>query len=109
MYVSGEKNNKQVVVMEGLTRKLLSYGGNIMSVLLEFQDGVGMPVHSHYHEQNTYIISGLFTLTLGGTVYEVKAGDSFYVEPNIIHGLKCIKAGKVIDTFTPQREDLLLS
>ena len=106
MYVSSE-NNKKVVVTEGLNRTLLSYGGAMMSVLLEFQDGVGMPVHSHPHEQNTYIISGVFSLTLNGKVYEIKAGDSFYVEPNIVHGLKCIKSGQVIDTFTPQREDLL--
>jgi len=39
--------------------------------------------------------------------HSVKKGDSLYKEPNIIHGCVCLEAGKLLDVFTPKREDFL--
>jgi len=35
----------------------------------------------------------------------LKAGDVFYVAPNLIHGAVCLEAGVLIDVFSPMRED----
>ncbi|MCV6038519.1 cupin domain-containing protein, partial [Escherichia coli] len=34
-------------------------------------------------------------------------GDTMYKEPNIEHGCVCLKAGVLIDTFTPMRKDFV--
>jgi quercetin dioxygenase-like cupin family protein len=30
-----------------------------------------------------------------------------YKEPNVVHGAVCLKKGKLIDIFTPHREDFI--
>ncbi|PVF75709.1 cupin domain protein [Klebsiella aerogenes] len=53
------------------------------------------------------MLSGRFVFTIGDETREVKAGDTLYKQPNIIHGCECLEAGILLDTFTPQREDFL--
>ena len=42
----------------GLTRKILSYNENLMTVELHFKKGAVGAKHSHPHEQIGYIVSG---------------------------------------------------
>lgn len=44
---------------------------------------------------------------VNGEKYLCKAGDSLHFAKNMAHGCKCIKKGKLLDTFTPKREDFL--
>jgi quercetin dioxygenase-like cupin family protein len=37
----------------------------------------------------------------------LKAGDVFYVSPNVLHGAVCIEDGLLIDVFSPMREDFI--
>ena len=37
----------------------------------------------------------------------VKGGDGVYIEPNLLHSAVCLKAGMLIDVFSPVREDFL--
>jgi quercetin dioxygenase-like cupin family protein len=64
-------------------------------------------MHSHPHEQLTYVLSGRFSFTIDGVTKEVSAGDTLYKKPNVVHGCVCLEAGTLLDTFTPQREDFL--
>jgi quercetin dioxygenase-like cupin family protein len=36
-----------------------------------------------------------------------RAGDSVYIEPNVVHGVVCREAGVLLDIFRPAREDFL--
>jgi hypothetical protein len=45
--------------------------------------------------------------TIGEEKKILKAGDGYYVAPNLLHGCVCLEAGVLIDTFTPMREDFL--
>ena len=45
--------------------------------------------------------------TIGEEKKILKAGDGYYVAPNLFHGCVCLEAGVLIDTFTPMREDFL--
>ena len=92
----------------GVSRRILAYGGNMMQVEVHFADGAIGYMHNHPHEQLTYILSGEFEFTIGEETRIVKTGDTLYKEPNIMHGCKCLKAGVLLDTFTPIREDFLL-
>ncbi|MFA0086808.1 cupin [Vibrio sp. 10N.286.49.C2] len=91
----------------GLRRKVMAYCEDMMMVEVHFEDGTVAALHSHPHEQITYVISGEFEFTIGDVTKIVKAGDVMYKEPNIIHGAKCIKAGVLLDNFTPMRKDFL--
>lgn len=91
----------------GLTRKVAAYNDNAMIVEVHFEAGTTAALHSHPHEQITYVISGKFEFAVGDETYVVSAGDSLYKQPNIIHGATCIEAGSLLDVFTPHREDFL--
>ncbi len=91
----------------GIKRKIVAYSDNIMVCELSFaKDAVGA-LHSHPHEQATYILKGSFEFTIGDEVRVVKAGDCLYKQPNIVHGAKALEDSVLIDVFTPMREDFL--
>ncbi|EGR1345305.1 cupin domain-containing protein [Vibrio parahaemolyticus] len=92
---------------EGISRKVLAHSDNMMSVEVHFEEGAIGAMHSHPHEQLTYVLSGEFEFTIGDEKKNVKTGDTMYKEPNIEHGCVCLKAGVLIDTFTPMRKDFV--
>ena len=91
----------------GLSRKVRAYNDNLMCVEVHFETGTVAELHSHPHEQITYVVSGKFEFTVGDKTYVVSAGDSLYKQPNIVHGAVCLEAGTLIDMFTPHREDFV--
>ncbi len=98
---------KLLNVDTGLSRKVGAYNDNLMCVEVHFEAGTVAPMHSHPHEQITYVISGKFEFTVGDETRTVSAGDSLYKQPNIVHGATCLEAGTLLDMFTPHREDFL--
>lgn len=92
---------------DGVKRKILAYSDNIMSVEVHFEDNAVGYLHNHPHEQLTYVLSGEFEFTIGDETKIVKAGDALYKEPSIMHGCKCLKAGVLLDNFTPMRKDFI--
>ncbi|MGX5098407.1 cupin domain-containing protein [Enterobacter cloacae] len=92
---------------DGVTRKILAHNGSLMSVEVAFEAGAVGPMHSHPHEQLTYVLSGVFSFTIGDETHTVQAGDTLYKRSGVIHGCTCLEAGKLLDVFTPIREDFL--
>ncbi|MEY8709988.1 cupin [Mangrovibacter phragmitis] len=91
----------------GVSRRILAHDGNMMAVEVHFETGAVGPMHNHPHEQLTYVLAGEFEFTIGDETHVVTAGDTLYKQPNIMHGCVCLKAGKLLDTFTPIRQDFL--
>ncbi len=92
---------------EGVTRKILASGGDMMMVQFVFEKGaVGAP-HTHVHEQVGYVLQGSFELTLGDEKITIEGGDTFYVPSNTVHGVVALEDGILLDVFTPQRQDFL--
>lgn len=92
---------------DGVRRQILGYNDQVMLVKVEFEKGAIGSDHSHYHTQSTYVASGVFEFTVNGVTKKVKEGDSVYIAPNIVHGVKCIESGILIDAFSPAREDFI--
>lgn len=91
----------------GISRQIMAYNDHIMQVKVKFETGaIGTP-HTHPHSQATYVASGAFEFTVGGETKIVKTGDGVYMQPDVLHGCKCLEAGLLIDTFAPMREDFL--
>lgn len=93
----------------GITRQILSYGPDIMNCRLWFESGSAGDIHDHFHSQTTYIESGRFLAYIDGEEREIGPGDSVYITPNARHGVTCIEAGSLIDSFSPVRQDFLTS
>lgn len=91
---------------EGVQRKLLSRGGGLMMTEVTFEKGAVGAIHSHPHEQISYIVQGSFEFNLNGQMQVVKTGDSIYVPSDTPHGVIALEDQSIIlDVFTPQRED----
>lgn len=95
------------VVGEGVKRKIMGYDDKIMLVKVHFDKGGVGVMHEHYHSQVTYVESGTFELTIGDETRTMKAGDSFYIPPHVMHGAICVDSGVLIDVFSPIREDFM--
>lgn len=91
----------------GVSRRVLAQNKTLMVVSFVFKkDGEGA-LHSHPHAQSTYVESGKFRFSINEDSFEVSAGDSFVIPSNAKHGCLCLEAGKLVDTFTPRRDDFL--
>lgn len=107
MYVEN-KNIPLTDLGGGVVRKVLAYSENIMNVELHFDKGAVGAKHSHPHEQLGYIIEGSLLYQEEGQEDKVLVtGDTYYVAPNVVHGVVALKETKLLDIFTPMREDFV--
>ncbi len=98
---------KVVSTGKGVSRQVLSQTKEMMTVAFRFEAGAIGERHSHPHVQSTYVQDGHFLFYLGDEEHELRSGDSLIIPGNTLHGCKALKAGVLIDTFTPRREDFL--
>jgi len=91
----------------GLRRQIYGYDDKIMMVKVDFTKGAIGTLHHHPHTQSTYVVNGLFEVTIGEKKMVLKQGDGFLAPPNAIHGVVCLEAGVLLDVFSPVREDFL--
>ncbi len=89
----------------GMTRQVLSHNDQLMLVRHYFEPGWVGAKHSHPHGQLVYVVKGAIRVDVGGTPFDVRAGDSFVVEGNVEHQASALEASEVLDVFTPIRED----
>jgi len=91
-----------------VTRQVLADHPDLMVVAFRFNaDGAKGSLHNHPHVQSTFVKSGRFRFSIDGVETDVSAGDSFVIPSNAMHGCVCLKAGMLVDCFTPRRDDFL--
>lgn len=73
--------------------------------LVELEAGVVMPIHQHVHEQITYILEGQLDMIIDDKPYSLTPGSYFVIPSNIWHGATAVTACKLIDVFSPVREE----
>jgi unsaturated pyranuronate lyase len=64
-----------------------------------------VPMHSHPHEQVTYVIDGRFEFTVGNETTVLEPGMAALIPSGATHGGKTITSCRVIDVFSPARDD----
>lgn len=92
---------------EGVTRKVLVWLPKQMIVEVSFETGAVGAQHVHPHTQCTFVLEGEFDFTVEGRVYRVRKGDTLAFASGEHHGCVCVEKGKLLDIFTPMREDFL--
>ena len=90
-----------------VSRKIRARGGSLMMVEVFFKTGAVGYEHRHVHEQVCYCLEGEFVFTIEGQSTTLKAGDSVFIPSSVLHGAQCVAEGRLLDIFTPQREDFL--
>lgn len=101
------KEIKETSAGLGVTRKVLAYNDDLMLCELHFEEGAIGVLHSHPHQQITYVAKGKFEFEISGKKHIVAEGDSLYKEPDVLHGAICLEAGILLDFFTPMRADFV--
>lgn len=92
---------------DGNRRRAILHTDELMMVEFAFEKGgIGDP-HSHPHVQASYVAAGRFEVTIDGKAEIVSAGGSFIVPSGLVHGVKALEKGRLIDSFTPARQDFL--
>ncbi|HCI73549.1 MAG TPA: cupin domain-containing protein [Lachnospiraceae bacterium] len=91
----------------GVTRRVLAYSDDLMAVENTFEKGAVGALHHHPHTQITYILSGEFEFTIDGVKKIVRAGDTLLKTNGVEHGCVCLEAGKLLDIFSPYRQEFV--
>jgi quercetin dioxygenase-like cupin family protein len=97
----------QTAAAPGVTRQVLADSPGLMVVAFGFDTGAIGARHSHPHVQSTYVESGRFRFEIGTETFDVAPGDGFVIPSGVEHGCTCLSAGRLIDSFTPRRDDFL--
>jgi quercetin dioxygenase-like cupin family protein len=91
-------------IVAGFTGKY--YHANSLSIgWLDAKAGHTVPLHSHVHEQVSFVQEGEMLFIIEGEEFMLKAGMAITVAPNLKHGATAITNCKLIDVFNPVRED----
>jgi len=84
---------------------------HLMIVVVDFSDGPQSqpdPLHSHPHEQVSYVAEGEIIFVMEGRQTRLVPGDMFLVPSGVPHTIQLLTPHvRLIDCFTPIREDFL--
>ena len=72
---------------------------------VDIDKGAILPAHSHIHEQTTQIMEGQLEMTIGGVTQVLEPGVITLIPSNVVHSAKALTDCKVVDIFSPVRED----
>lgn len=85
------------------------HGDKTTTAYWEIEAGYDLPEHNHIHEQISNVIEGEFELTIDGKTKLLKAGDIAVIPSMAVHSGRSITKCKIIDVFSPIREDYRLN
>ena len=105
--VFAQPTDGRITDLGGSTRRVVLDLPELMLVEFTFVKGGIGPLHSHPHVQSSYIAEGVFDVTIDGVTQRIPAGGGYIVPSGLVHGVVAIEAGKLIDSFTPRRDDFL--
>ncbi|MGG9961802.1 cupin domain-containing protein [Ferruginibacter sp. SUN106] len=91
-------------IVPGFTGKYY-HADNLSIGWLDAKAGHTVPLHSHVHEQVSYVEEGKMLFIIEGEEFILEAGMAITVAPNLKHGATAITDCKLIDVFNPVRED----
>lgn len=105
-----EQQQSKEEIAKGRSR-YLGHTDQLMMVVIDFHDGPSAapdPPHSHAHEQVSYVAAGELVVFIGEESQRLQAGDIFTVPGGVPHSIQLLSAHvRLVDTFTPLRQDFL--
>jgi unsaturated pyranuronate lyase len=102
-----KRENPTIEICPGITRRTITNGRTMYQMIATLEAGSQMPEHQHAQEQIVHILEGQMRLIVDGVPHELSTGDSFYLASNVPHGVETVLPTRVLDTFSPPRDDYL--
>ncbi len=102
-----KNQNPWIEICPGIKRRTVASGKSMYQMIAHLDAGSTMPEHRHPQEQIVFLLRGRMKLIVDGTPHEMTAGDSFYLESKVPHGVEAIEETRVLDTFSPPRDEYL--
>ena len=96
-----------VTTPDGNKRRVVLHTDELMLVEFAFEKGGEGWLHSHPHVQASYVAEGRFEVTIDSRVETIAAGGAYIVPSGLVHGVKALEKGRLIDSFAPHRADFL--
>ena len=94
-------------IADGIERQMV-VGQRLMVCRLRFRPHVETAVHSHPHEQITFVEKGRVRFVIGDQTRIASAGDVLCFPSGVVHGATMLDEEVVlVDIFTPLREEFL--
>ena len=93
--------------LPGIRQKTLVFGERTLVVEFLLAKNSMLPRHAHPHEQTGYLVTGHIVLTIGESEHDTRAGDSWCIPANAVHGAAILEDSVAIEIFSPVREDYL--
>jgi quercetin dioxygenase-like cupin family protein len=81
------------------------HGDKITLSFVDIKKGSRLPEHQHPHEQVTYILEGELDMVIGGVQMLLTPGTVHVIPGNTPHSAYAITDCRVLDAFSPVRED----
>ncbi len=91
-------------IMPGYHGKLV-HGETISWVFWNVEKDAEVPEHQHHHEQIMHVVEGEFEFTLDGQTKNYHPGDVVVIPSNTPHSGKALTPCKLMDVFSPVREE----
>lgn len=98
------KNINPKELVAGITG-YYAHGDSMTFGYVELKSGSTVPMHQHVQEQITYIIEGELDMVIGGQNFLLSAGMYHVIPSNMPHSAIAKTDCKVIDAFSPVREE----
>jgi quercetin dioxygenase-like cupin family protein len=98
------KDIKPKQLVPGITG-YYAHGERMSFGYVELEKGSIVPTHQHIQEQITYIVEGQLDMVIGGKECSLTAGTYYVIHSNVPHSANAKTFCKVIDAFSPVRED----
>ena len=71
----------------------------------EVEPGAELPMHDHPHEQTSQVLEGRFEMTIDGVTQVCEPGQVVIIPSGTPHSGKALTPCKILDVFSPVRED----
>ncbi len=92
----------------GLTARFVA-GDRLMALFGSVEPNGSLPLHSHPHEQISYVLEGTVHFQVGEQGYDLSVGDGLVIPGGVTHG--AVQVGpegcRIVEIFTPLREEYL--
>lgn len=98
------KNIPSKELVPGITG-YYAHGKSLTLGYAELKAGSIIPMHQHVHEQITYIMEGQLEMVIEGVPCTLTSGMYQVIPSNTPHSAVAKADSKVIDVFSPVRED----
>ncbi len=108
MFIDNIENLPLHEILKGMRGRFV-HSENMTFAFWEIDKDFILPEHKHHNEQVTQILSGEFELSINGKMQLLKAGQMAVIPSNALHSGKAVTNCKIIDSFSPKREDYVFN